>query len=100
MSSMSDSVRYYPEVANDEVMGFVTSFSDYFGKGPATLHLTFDTADSRYGDPATMRWRMPCVHLGVDGWEGLQRSTEDIRTCGCTYCQICFDLILRWRVTR
>ena len=99
MSGVSNSVCDYPEMANDEVT-FVAQFTDYFGKGPASLNLSFNTPDSRYGDPATMHWQMPCEKLGIDGWEGLQRSTEDIRACGCTYCQICFDLILRWRVTR
>jgi hypothetical protein len=99
MSGVSNSVRNYPEVEDDEVT-FVTQFSDYFGKGPAQLNLSFNTPDSRYGNPALMLWRMPCEKLGILGWEGVQRSTEEIRTCGCKYCQIGFDLILRWRVTR
>ena len=99
MSGVSNRVCNYSEVENDEVT-FVTQFADYFGKGPAQLNLSFNTPSSYLGNPATMLWRMPCEHLGLEGWEDVQRSTEEVRTCGCKYCQVGFDLILRWRVTR
>ena len=100
MSGVSNSVRDYPEVANDE-MTFSIRIPDWYGKGPGILTLRFDNNASRMGNPMEMRWKMPCEKLGERGWEEApKRTTEEVRTCGCTYCQICFDLILRWRVTR
>ena len=100
MSGVPSRVRDYPEVANDE-MTFSIQIPDWYGTGPATLTLGFDNYVSRIADPMEMRWKMPCEKLGEQGWEGVpRRTTEEVRTCGCIYCQLCFDLILHWRVTR
>ena len=100
MSSVPSRVRYDLEVEDDEVRRFIAHIPDYYGKGPARIDLSFNSPGAMYANPAEMRWRMPCEKLGEIGWEEVHRTTEEVRTCGCKYCQIGFDLILRWRVTR
>jgi hypothetical protein len=99
MSGMSNRVRDYPEVENDEV-AWTIYFPDYYGKGPAKLALSFNSPKAHRISPSEMMWKVPCEKLGEEGWHDAERSIEEVRTCGCSYCQICFDLILRWRVMR
>ena len=99
MPRLSNGVCNYSEVENDEV-AWTTYFPDYYGKGPAKLDLSFNSPRAHSVAPSEMMWKVPCEKLGEGGWQDVERSTEEIRTCGCSYCQISFDLILRWRITR
>lgn len=99
MSRVPSRVRNYIEMENDEV-AWITYIPNYYGKGPAKFNLTFDSPKALYGNPADIQWRLPCEKLGEEEWQDKTRSTEEVRTCGCSYCQIGFDVILRWRITR